>query len=92
MALLTNKQFISIGAVVAIGILYAKSKADSFFNIFDVFTTPDLGPNVELSDFAKSRTEEYIALGYMKRGVDGFARITPEGERFINSGITEGGV
>ena len=87
MPLLNNTQFAVVGAVVAIGILYAKSKTDSFFNIF---STPDLGPNVELSDFAKSRTEEYIALGYMKRGVDGFARITPEGERFINSGITEG--
>ena len=45
--------------------------------------TKDAGPGIELAAGHEKSIEEYIALGYMQRGADGVARITPAGEQYI---------
>lgn len=49
------------------------------------FDPATLGPSIDLTDSAKSGTDEYLKLGYLERLPDGTTRLTDKGRQYIES-------
>ena len=61
----------------------SKVGRDTAAGISEIIFGPDLEPDIELTESAEQRQQRYIKLGYLKKDLNGFYRLTPTGKEYI---------